>query len=310
MGQQQADEDCRGELQERGEGSGRNQASQEEGTFSVWWKQTKAGAGSHDDLRKLVELFFADLQPRLSSVSEEFQREILKSLEEETQIHLKESMERIRKPFLGILRQRLPVYNTIPIPNTDRAAMSYGSSGRKNGLSEGAVPLKGLVGVALVLLGRRIITRIMKFLVIKIAGKVLAKLVPVIGWALLAFEVYDMAGARDRLEEEMRKSFFEEYKAEISAETLWWKSENGAGPSMRDEVDRNIGSLLKNWERICRSEADSMIQSAHILSFSEEVREYVSGQISEGAEFEPVLQKMSILWDVSASCWPRVRSRF
>lgn len=270
----------------------------EEGTFSVWWKQTKAGAGSHDDLRKLVELFFANLQPRLSSVSEEFQREILKSLEDETQVHLKESMERIRKPFLGILRQRLPVYNTIPIPNTDRAAMSYGSSGKKNGLSEGAIPLKGLVGVALVLLGRRIITRIMNFLVIKIAGKVLAKLVPVIGWALLAFEVYDMAGARDRLEEEMRKSFLEEYKAEISAETLWWKSENGEGPSMREEVDRNIASLLKNWERICRSEADSMIQSAHILSFSEEVREYVSGQISEGAEFEPVLQKMSILWDV------------
>lgn len=271
---------------------------QEEGTFSVWWKQTKAGAGSHDDLKKLVELFFANLQPRLSSVSEEFQRKILQSLEEETQTHLKESMERIRKPFLGILRQRLPVYNTIPIPNTDRAVMSYSSSGKKNAHSEGTIPLKGLVGAALVLLGRRIITRIMKFIVIKIAGKVLAKLVPVIGWALLAFEVYDMAGARDRLEEEMRKSFLEEYKAEISAETLWWKSENGTGPSMRDEVDRNIGSLLKNWERICRSEADSMIQSAHILSFSDEVREYVSRQISEGAEFGTVLQKMSILWDV------------
>lgn len=271
---------------------------QEEGTFSVWWKQTKAGAGSNEDLTKLVELFFANLQPRLSSVSEGFQRRLLDSLEEETQVHLADSMERIRKPFLGILKQRLPVYNTIPIPNTEKAAMSFGSSGRKNGLSEGAIPLKGLVGVALVLLGRKIITRIMKFIVLKIAGKVLAKLVPVIGWALLAFEVYDMTGARDRLEEEMRKSFLEEYKAEISAETLWWKGENGSGPSMRDEVDRNIGALLKNWERICRSEADSMIQSAHILSFSEEVREYVSGQIDEGAEFEPVLQKMSILWDV------------
>lgn len=271
---------------------------QEEGTFTVWWKQTKAGAGSNEDLKKLVELFFADLQPRLSSVSEKFQREILDSLEEETQTHLTDSMEKIRKPFLGILKQRLPVYNTIPVPNTDRAAMSYGTSGKKNGLSEGSIPMKGLVGVAFVLLGRRIITKIMKFLVIKIAGKVLAKLVPVIGWALLAFEVYDMTGARDRLEEEMRKSFLEEYKAEISAETLWWRGENGSGPSMREEVDRNIGSLLNNWERICRSEADSMIQSAHILSFSEEVREYVSKQIRDGSEFEPVLQKMSILWDV------------
>jgi len=65
---------------------------QEEGTFTVWWKQTKAGAGSNEDLKKLVELFFADLQPRLSSVSEKFQREILDSLEEETQTHLTESM--------------------------------------------------------------------------------------------------------------------------------------------------------------------------------------------------------------------------
>ena len=53
----------------------------EEGTFSIWWKQTKAGAGSNEDLEKLVELFFSNLQPRLSSVSESFQREILESLE-------------------------------------------------------------------------------------------------------------------------------------------------------------------------------------------------------------------------------------
>jgi hypothetical protein len=86
----------------------------EEGTFSIWWKQTKAGAGSNEDLEKLVELFFSNLQPRLSSVSESFQREILESLESETQVHLQESMERIREPFLGILKQRLPVYNTFP----------------------------------------------------------------------------------------------------------------------------------------------------------------------------------------------------
>ena len=270
----------------------------EEGAFSVWWKQTKAGAGSRDDLKKLVELFFKDLQPRLSSVSEGFQKAILESLEEEAGIQLGESMERVRRPFIGILKQRLPVYNTIPIPNTDRAALSFSAAEKRGGLSEGSIPLKGLVGVALVLLGRRIMTRIMKFMVMKIAGKVLAKLVPVIGWILLAFEVYDLAGARDQLEEEMRRSFMEEYKAEISAESVWWKGDDGGGLSMREEIDRNMGSLLKSWERICRSEADSMIQSAQILSFSEEVREYVSKQLEDGAEFEPVLQKMSIMWDV------------
>lgn len=270
----------------------------EEGAFSVWWKQTKAGAGSRDDLKNLVELFFKDLQPRLSSASESFQIAILESLEEEAGLQLGESMERVRRPFIGILKQRLPVYNTIPIPNTDRAALSFSSAEKKGTLSEGSIPLKGLVGVALVLLGRRIMTRIMKFMVMKIAGKVLAKLVPIIGWLLLAFEVYDLAGARDQLEEEMRKSFLEEYKAEISAESVWWKGDDGGGLSMREEIDRNIGSLLKSWERICRSEADSMIQSAQILSFSEEVRNYVSQQLDEGAEFEPVLQKMSIMWDV------------
>ena len=270
----------------------------EEGAFSVWWKQTKAGAGSRDDLKNLVELFFKDLQPRLSSASESFQMAILESLEEEAGLQLGESMERVRRPFIGILKQRLPVYNTIPIPNTDRAALSFSSAEKKGTLSEGSIPLKGLVGVALVLLGRRIMTRIMKFMVMKIAGKVLAKLVPIIGWLLLAFEVYDLAGARDQLEEEMRKSFLEEYKAEISAESVWWKGDDGGGLSMREEIDRNIGSLLKSWERICRSEADSMIQSAQILSFSEEVRNYVSQQLDEGAEFEPVLQKMSIMWDV------------
>lgn len=271
---------------------------QEEGAFSVWWKQTKAGAGSQEDLKKLVELFFDNLRPRLSTVSEGLQKEIVDSLEEETRTLIRDSMERIRQPFLGILKQRLPVYNTIPIPNTDRAALAFAASGKQVDLSEGAIPLKGIVGVALVLLGRRIITRIMRFLVIKIAGKVLSKLLPVIGWLLLAVEVYDMTGAKDRLEEEMRRSFLEEYKAEVTAESLWWKGDDGSGPSMRDELVRNIESLLTNWERICRAEADSMIQSAYILSFSDEVREYVSEEISEGAEFDSVLQKMTILWDV------------
>lgn len=270
----------------------------EEGAFSVWWKQTKAGAGSREDLKLLVELFFKDLQPRLSAAGESFQKAIIASLEEEAGIQLAESMERVRRPFIGILKQRLPVYNTIPIPNTDRAALSFSSADKRGGLSEGSIPLKGLVGVALVLLGRKIMARIMKFMVMKIAGKVLAKIVPIIGWILLAFEVYDLAGARDQLEEEMRKSFLEEYKAEINAESVWWKGDDGGGLSMREEIDRNIGSLLKSWERICRSEADSMIQSAQILSFSDEVRNYVSKQLEEGAEFEPVLQKMSIMWDV------------
>ncbi len=271
---------------------------QEEGAFSVWWKQTKAGVGSNGDLEDLMKTYFSLLQPRLSSVSEGLQKGIMDDLEKETTTHLQESMERIRKPFLGVLKQRLPVYNTIPIPNTDKAAMVFSSSGKMGDFSQGSIPIKGLVGAAFVLLGKKIITRIMKFLALKITGKVLAKLLPAIGWILLAFEVYDMAGARDRFEEEMRRAFFEEYKVEISAESLWWKSEEGAGPSMRDEINRNVCSLLKNWERICQSEAASMIQSAHILSFSEPVREYVSKEIESGAEFEPVLQKMGILWDV------------
>ncbi len=270
---------------------------QEEGAFSVWWKQTKAGVGSNEDLENLMKTYFSLLQPRLSSVSEGFQRTILDDLEKETTSNLRESMERIRKPFLGVLKQRLPVYNTIPVPNTDRATTSV-SSGKMGDFSRGSIPVKGLVGAAFVLLGKKIITRIMKFLALKISGKVLAKLLPAVGWILLAFEVYDMAGARDRFEEEMRRAFFEEYTAEISAESLWWKGEEGATPSMRDEINRNVCSLLKNWERICQSEAASMIQSAHILSFSEPVREYVSKEIDGGAEFEPVLQKMGILWDV------------
>ncbi len=92
---------------------------QEEGAFSVWWKQTKAGVGSDGDLENLVKTYFSLLQPRLSSVSEGFQRTILEDLEKETTSNLREAMERIRKPFLGVLKQRLPVYNTIPVPYTD-----------------------------------------------------------------------------------------------------------------------------------------------------------------------------------------------
>lgn len=66
---------------------------------------------------------------------------------------------------------------------------------------------------------------------------------------------------------------------------------------MKQEMERNINTLLSDWERICRSEAVSMIHSAQVLASSEHVRNYVSGELEKGADFQLLLQKINALWD-------------
>lgn len=266
-------------------------------SVGIWWKQVKAGVFLNEDIEEVVALFVKRAGPRLSTVHEEFQRELLESLELRSQALLRTSMEEIRKPFVATVKDRLPLYNSIPVPNTERAALSIALSTEQSDRGRLSSGMAVVGGVVLTLLGRKLVQRMMHLAVVKIGGKVLARMVPIIGVGLLLYEGIQMGQAKEAFEAELRKSFLTEYTADVTVESVWNASPDGALPSMKQEMERNVNTLLSDWERICRSEAVSMIHSARVLASSEYVRNYVGRELEKGADFQLILQKMNALWD-------------
>ncbi|NLM72266.1 MAG: hypothetical protein GX181_09970, partial [Synergistaceae bacterium] len=199
--------------------------------------------------------------------------------------------------FVDTIKERLPLYNTLPLPKTERAALTIALTGEQadRGRLASGVGLVG--GLVLTLLGRKLIQRMMNMAVMKIGGKVLSRIIPVIGVGMLLYEGIQMGQARTVFEEELRKSFLAEYTADVTVETVWNKSPDGALPSMKQEMERNVNSILGNWERVCRHEAMSMIRCARVLASSEHVRNYVDRELERGVEFQPLLQKVLSLWE-------------
>jgi hypothetical protein len=206
-------------------------------------------------------------------------------------------MEEIRTPFVATVKDRLPLYNAIPVPNTERAALSIALSGEQSDRGRLSSGMAVIGGVVLTVLGRKLVQKMMHLAVVKIGGKVLSRMIPIIGVGLLLYEGIQMGQAKEAFEEELRKSFFTEYTADVTVESVWNASPDGTLPSMKQEMERNINTLLSDWERICRSEAVSMIHSAQVLASSEHVRNYVSGELEKGADFQLLLQKINALWD-------------
>ncbi len=266
-------------------------------SVGIWWKQVKAGVLLNEDIEEVVSLFVRRAGPRLSAVQEALQREVLDSLEQRSQSLLFESMEEIRRPFMDTIKERLPLYNTLPLPKTERAALTVTLTGEQadRGRLASGVGLVG--GLALTLLGRKLIQRMMNLAVMKIGGKVLSRIIPVIGVGMLLYEGIQMGQARTVFEEELRKSFLAEYTADVTVETVWNTSPDGALPSMKQEMERNINSILGNWERVCRHEAVSMIHCARVLASSEHVRQYVDRELARGVDFQHLLQKVLSLWE-------------
>ena len=275
-------------------------------SVGIWWKQVKAGVLLNEDIEEVVGLFVKRAAPRLSEVQEALQREVLDSLEQRTQTLLRESMEEIRRPFIETIKGRLPLYNSLPLPRTGRAVLVISLSGEqadRGRLSSGVGVVGGLV---LTLLGRKLMQRMMNLAVMKIGGKVLSRIIPVIGVGMLLYEGIQMGQAKTAFEEELRKSFLAEYTADVTVDAVWNSSPDGAMPSMKQDMEMNVSSILVNWERICRYEAGSMIHCARILASSEYVRDYVDRSRAR-PDFQAVLQKVRSLWRRSGtrSPWSR-----
>ncbi len=267
-------------------------------TLSVWWEQLKAGVTAKDDLEKTVKVFLDRADREVAQVSEPFQAAMMKSLEDRSQALLLHSMEEIRRPFLDVVKMNLPIYNQIPIPPVSGSAVSKMVTEKRGDLGRASSAAVLGLGAMLALMGSRIMKKLMAKVMVKVGGKVAGKVIPIIGWILLALEGVQMLQAKTTLEEELRKAFYQEYSSSVTIQSIWFDSPDGVSPSLRQEMNRSVESMLSDWQRICRTEALSMIQSAQVLASSERFRENVSRELDKGTNFQALSERMKILWDV------------
>lgn len=270
-------------------------------TMTVWWEQLKAGVTAKDDLEVTVRVFLDRADREVAQVSEPFQAAMLKSLEDRSQTLLLHSMEEIRRPFLDTVKMNLPIYNQIPIPPISGLAVSKMVTEKRGDLGRASSAAVLGLGAILAMMGSRIMKKLMARVMIKVGGKVAGKVIPVIGWILLALEGVQMLQAKSTLEDELRKTFYQEYTSSVTVQSIWFDSPDGISPSLRQEMNLNVESMLSDWQRICRTEALSMIQSAQVLASSEKFRENVSRELDKGTNFQALSDRMKILWDVFGS---------
>ncbi len=250
-------------------------------TWKVYWHNLKAGVGATGDLQALIGLFMQNAETRLAPVMTEFQETLTKELQGELSLLLEEAMQRIREPFQEVTLRHFPLYRTmtLPTPNSRNLLPELRSPESSPGQTGSVVVL--VTGLMLVI-GRKIIQRLMAHVLRSVVGKALAKLLPILGWLLLAWEAWDAGNAKASLEETMRQQFLEEYRSSVTAASFW-NQEGDA--SLRSSVEQALDDILPRWERICREEARAQLDVAPTLATSESLRDFVAERAARGQDF-------------------------
>ncbi len=250
-------------------------------TWKVYWHNLKAGVGATGDLQNLIGLFMQNAETRLAPVMTEFQETLTKELQGELFSLLEGAMQRIRAPFQEVTLRHFPLYRTMTLPTPDSRSLlpELPTPERSSGQTGSVVVL--VAGLMLVI-GRKIIQRLMAHVLRSVVGKALAKLLPILGWLLLAWEVWDAGSAKASLEETMRQQFLEEYRSSVTAASFWNQAGEG---SLRSSVEQALDDLLPRWERICREEARAQLDVAPTLATSESLRDFVADRAARGQDF-------------------------
>ncbi len=269
-----------------------------EGTFSFWWKTT--GLSGKDAVEKMAKDFVNSFSPKLSEIVEEITIQINDQLEEVGERLLSQAEENIRRPFVEILKTRLPIYNTIPLPRTGEMIQKVLFDDVSDNFNR-RLPVRGALGLGMVLtpfLMKKVLKKISVRLTKKVAGKVLGKFIPIIGWVLLVWEGMDMVTAKADFEDQLRQMYLEEYRNAFTVQSVWWEDQDGNTPSLRAALSTSFKDLLVRWENRCRAEVASRRDSAYVLAISPSAQTYMQDELKRGKSSEDLLEEMGELWSV------------
>lgn len=248
------------------------------GGLGISISQFKAVFGKDEDIKKICDEFVKSAQQTIEPLIEQLTQEIQSTIEPVLKEKTKEAQENIREPFQSSIAKYFPVYEGVNLPPAPLPThlMPAGLSS-----SEKIALVTGITGIVLIIV-TKIIKRLATKLAAKMAGKVLFKLVPYVGWAMLAWDAYNVTQAKANLELEMRAQFIEVYRQEVTADTFWKLPPEEGGRSFRDEMTASVGELLTKWAAVCREEVSRLMDAAQVMSISPNAKDYMIEQKEKG----------------------------
>lgn len=229
-------------------------------------------------LQEICKEFAEDVQASLKKEHERFTDVLTRRLNEKTDIAYDNARKELRNQCDQVIAKYFPVWSERTIPSRElkpRNPMSNGPLAPGGGAA-------GLAGV-LILIFRKTLQKIVRKIFVKIGGKVLAKLIPVIGLLLLLLEARDFVKAKADLELQMRQAFMDEYKAEFIPVVVWNEA--------KAETRKSIEEDLRKWGEECKDKATQVLSAAEMLE-APGIKQWLDSRTKKGLSFEIVLKEM------------------
>lgn len=252
----------------------------------VYWAMLKAPA-TETQLKTICSEFIDDVKPCLRPEQDKLFESLLVGIRHTASKECEIAIAAIREKVDKILATHFPAWQGLVIPfAAPRIAKTMRPVSSDSNI---AIDVAGLVAGILMVVLRKALARIVQSILTKMVGKVLARLIPILGWILIALEVWNLAAARSQLEDNLRKTYLVEYKAQFTPDAAW----KGTVEDIRARVQEN----LDRWEQFCREEAKRVLNVAEMLE-APGIREWLKEQEKKGKDLDTVLEQLSQVFDV------------
>ncbi|MDR2522231.1 MAG: hypothetical protein LBC93_00790 [Synergistaceae bacterium] len=251
------------------------------GGVEVYWSQIKAGAGFDATLADLVQRFADRVQRAVRADIMELQERISGELHQKLMDNIILANSNIWGRYnlaMGQVFGKELVSSVAAAPSLESVLESVRGRESEGANAAGQSPTALALGIGIIMLPliKRIVNRVSTAIAVKMGGKIVSKLIPVVGWLMVGWEIWSATQAKANLEEELRKNFFTEYKQSFSAEVIW--QEIAASSELRDTVKRSCLEI----ENQCRAIAASFIDISDIVQRVPVLREYVQREREDG----------------------------
>ena len=266
--------------------------------LQIIWSQLKAAGGWGEQLKELCEGFAISAQKELKPSQEKLFKSINIVLQKQFTEELEKAQYAIRQPFDQILVRELPAWHAgrqLPLPPIPKNLIPESLE------TETAIgvdmPWTGLSALIVSYVIRTILRRMPRFIARKVLTKTVVKIIPVIGWALLAWDIFDISTAKSQLENQLRTTFVEEYSTHFTAEALWLDSLDENTRSFRGEIQIALNDSLNLFAVHVRTESRRVLDAANVLTISPHVERFISKQAEKGVHTKYIVDNLVLVWE-------------
>lgn len=267
-----------------------NRIELSETAWGVALSQLKAVVGSDEDIKRICNDFLQTarrkVEPLLEELTEKMQEEINPVLESS----IKSAQENIRRPFQESMVRYFDVYEGMNLP---AAPLPVELVPKDTQAGQSSIPVFGISGI-LILIFSRILRKAVQKITVKVLGRVLSKLIPVIGALLILVDIYDVSQAKIKLEAEIRAQFLQAYEEEMTAD-VFWRDADAEDGSYRRNMSESVHELLDKWADQCKDEVKRAMEASHVAALSPNARAYMLAEKEKGRNSQQIAEDMTIV---------------